>query len=73
MPWLKLKKTYRQIIVHLKQHRKLKTEQHEPHQNLGMIAGALDGKADPALQMAFINNVCTCTNVVSRSSIFWNI
>ena len=36
----KNKKTNRQIIVQKTQHRKLKTEQHEPHQNLGIITGA---------------------------------
>ena len=34
MPWLKMKKTSIQIIVHMTQHRKLKTKQHEPDQKL---------------------------------------
>ena len=38
-PWLKKKRTNRQIIVHKTQHRKLKTKQHEPHLNLGVISG----------------------------------
>ena len=37
------KKTNRQIIVHKTQHRKLKTYQHEPHQKLEVISGALEG------------------------------
>ena len=40
---LKRKKTNRQTIVHMTQHRKLKNEQHEPHQKLGMISGAREG------------------------------
>ena len=36
-PWLKIKKTNRQIIVYMTQHRKLKTKQHEPHKKLGVI------------------------------------
>ena len=43
MPWLKKKKTNRQTIVHKTQHRKLKTEQHKPHQKLGVISGAREG------------------------------
>ena len=39
----KNKKTNRQIIVQKTQHRKLKTKQHKPHQNLGVISGALEG------------------------------
>ena len=31
-PWLKMKRTNRQTIVHRTQHRKLKNKQHEPHQ-----------------------------------------
>ena len=31
-PWLKIKRTNRQKIVHITQHRKLKNKQHEPHQ-----------------------------------------
>ena len=34
------KKTNKQIIEHKKQHRKLKTAQHEPHQKLRVISGA---------------------------------
>ena len=30
-PWLKMKKTNRQTIVHTTQHRKLKNKQHEPN------------------------------------------
>ena len=44
--WLKHKKTNRQIIEHKTQHRKLKTKQHESHQNLGVIAGAPEGYVD---------------------------
>ena len=47
-PWLKMKKTNRQTIVHKTQHRKLKTEQQEPHQKLGVISGAPEGWAYPA-------------------------
>ena len=47
-----MKKTNRQIIVHKKQHRKLKTEQHEPHQKLGVISDAPEGVADPAPHVA---------------------
>ena len=36
-------KTNRHIIVHKKQHRKLKNGQHEPHQNLGVFSGAPEG------------------------------
>ena len=39
----KKKKTNREIIVHKTQHRKLKTEQHEPNQKLGVISGASGG------------------------------
>ena len=34
-PWIK--KTNRQTIVHKTQHTKQKTEQHKPHQKLGVI------------------------------------
>ena len=37
------KATNRQTIVHMTQHRKLKNKQHEPHQKLGVIAGAPEG------------------------------
>ena len=43
-----MKRINRQTIVHTTQHRKLKNKQHEPHQKLGVISGALEGKADPA-------------------------
>ena len=33
----------RQTIVNMTQHRKLKNKQHEPHQKLGVIAGAPEG------------------------------
>ena len=42
MRWLKMKKIHRQIIVHKKQPTKLKTEQHESHQKIGVISGAPD-------------------------------
>ena len=42
-PWLKKKKTNRQTIVQKTQHRKLKIQQHEPHQKLGVILGAPEG------------------------------
>ena len=42
-PWLKMKKTNRQTIVHTKKHRNLKNKQHEPHQKLGVISGATEG------------------------------
>ena len=35
---LKMKKTNRQTIVHMTQHRQLKNTQHEPHQKLGVIS-----------------------------------
>ena len=38
-PWPKMKKTNRQTIAQKKLHRKLKTEQHEPHQKMGVISG----------------------------------
>ena len=41
-------KKNRQIKVHMTQHRKLKTKEHEPHQKLGVIWGAPEGWADPA-------------------------
>ena len=51
----KNKKTDRQIIVQKTQHRKqLKTKQHEPHQKLGVISGAPEGKADPAPHVASV-------------------
>jgi len=39
----KLKNDKRTKTVNKTQHRKLKTEQHEPHQKPGMISGALEG------------------------------
>ena len=42
-PWPKQKKTNRQTNVHKTQYRKLKTEQHEPHQKLWVILGTLKG------------------------------
>ena len=39
-----MKKTNRQTIVHMTQHRKLKNKQHKPHQTLGVISGKLDNK-----------------------------
>ena len=38
-----MKKTNRQIIVHKKQHRKLKTEHHEPFNKLAVIECAPEG------------------------------
>ena len=35
-----MKKTNRQTIVHMTQHRKLKNKQNEPDQKLGVISGA---------------------------------
>ena len=52
MPWQKMKKTDGQIKVHKTQYRKLKTTQHEPHQNFGVIKCASEGKADPAPHVA---------------------
>ena len=40
----KNKKTNRQIIAQKTKHRKLKTKQREPHQKLGVISGAPEGK-----------------------------
>ena len=42
-PWLKIKRTNRQTIVHMAQHKKLKNKQHEPQQKLGVISGATEG------------------------------
>ena len=42
-PWLKMKKTNRQTIVHMTQHRKLKNKQHEPPKKLEVISGASEG------------------------------
>ena len=42
------KKKKNQTTAHMTQHRKLKNKQHEPHQKLGVISGAPEGKADPA-------------------------
>ena len=42
-PWLKMKKTNRQTIVHMTQHRKLKNTQHESHPKLEVISGAPEG------------------------------
>ena len=42
-PWLKMKQTNRQKIVHMTQHRNLQNKQHEPHQKLGVISGAPGG------------------------------
>ena len=39
----KIKKTNRQTIVHMTQHRKLKNKQHEPHQKQGVMLGAPEG------------------------------
>ena len=39
---VKMKKTKRQTIVHMTQHRKLKNK-HEPCQKLGVISGAPEG------------------------------
>ena len=47
-----MKKTNRQTIVQMTQHRKLKNKQHEPHEKLGVISGAPGGYADPALHVA---------------------
>ena len=42
-PWLKIEETNRQTKVDMTQHRKLTNiKQHEPHQKLGEISGALD-------------------------------
>ena len=38
-----MKKTNRQTIVHMTQHRKLKNKQHEPLKKLGVILGAPEG------------------------------
>ena len=43
----KKEKTNIQIIEPNTQHRKVKTEQHEPQRKLWMIAGAPEGYADP--------------------------
>ena len=43
MPWLKMKKTNRQTIVHMIQQIKLNNKQHEPQQKLGVISGAPGG------------------------------
>ena len=51
-PWQIKKKTNRQIIVHKTQHRKLKTEQHESYQKLGVISGAPEVYANPAPHVA---------------------
>ena len=37
------KKTNRQMIVQKTQHRKLKTKQHEPQQQIGVIADVPEG------------------------------
>ena len=39
-----MKKTNGQTIVHMTQHRNLNNKQHEPHQKLGVITGALEGQ-----------------------------
>ena len=39
----KNEKDKQKTIVHMTQHRKLKNKQHEPHQKLGVIAGAPEG------------------------------
>ena len=54
-----MKKTNRQVIVNKKQHRKLKTEQHEPHQKLGLISCAPEGLADPAPHVAPVVTMST--------------
>ena len=38
-----MKKTNRQTIVHMTQHRKLKNNQHEPRQKLGVVSGVPEG------------------------------
>ena len=48
----KMKKTNRQTIVHMTQHRKLKNKQYKSHQELGVISGASEGYADPAPHVA---------------------
>ena len=47
-----MKKTNRQIIVHMKQYSKRKNKQNEPHKKLGVISGAPKGQADPAPHVA---------------------
>ena len=39
-----MKKTNRQTIVHMTQHRKLKNKQQEPQQKLGVIPGTPEGE-----------------------------
>ena len=43
------KKKDKQTIVHMAQHRTLKNKQHEPHQILGVISGAPEGKGKQIL------------------------
>ena len=69
MSCLKSEKTNRQVTVHKKQHRKLKTKQHEPHLKLGWSQVLRTGKQIPTCGVHRDANVIT--NPVN--SLTWSV
>ena len=59
-----MKRTNKQTLVHMTQHRKLKNKQHEPQQKLGVISGAAEAKQ--ILLHMWHPSCCLCYNKSSK-------